>query len=152
MYYAKKLNCIKNEQGNFCPYSLSNIQKFHNSNSLTDGEILTAYMKYFKESCKSKTCIDEISYYIEFIENAYLTNEKEKVEPEEKQFIQDISSLLKSETYTAQNENNNINSSDKTDNSNSKANDKTDVKSGATQITYSNVLFISLAILLSTLF
>jgi len=191
MYYSIKLDCARDEQGILCPYTRGNIQKFHkNIDSMKQEEQSAIYLKYVKESCKSKKCVDEVFNVFDYVENVYLVNKKDKATAEVNQFIQDIYSTLKSETCTSQygktsvNGNNNVNTSnvnissanandntvtssanvngttnasngyinDKTNASNNNANNKTDAKSGATQITYSGVLFAGLAIALSILF
>ena len=87
---------------------------------MTKEEIHAVNMKYIKESCKSKKCVDKFSNSIEFIKNIYLPNQKEKFTPETKQFIKNIFSLLKSETCDAQvantsNNASNVNNNGKTD-------------------------------------
>jgi len=185
-YNSFKNACAKDEQGNFCPYSYVNIQK-NDSLDIIDYKVET-YMEYIKESCKSKKCVDEYLSYIEDMNEIYSITKAEEFRFRNEK---EISSLLKSETCTAQianssNNVSNVNNNGKTDASNTNINGntnvsngtangntnvsnvisnsktdtssnnnnnvKTDAKSGATQITYSNVLFVSLAILLSILF
>jgi len=180
MFYDRKFDCARDEQGTLCPYTPGNIQKFHkNLNSLSWEEQSAIYLKYIKESCKSKKCVDEVFNVFDYLENVYLVNFKDEAASEKKQFIQDIYSILKSDTCTSQygktsvNGNNNVNTSnvntssanansttnasngnvnDKTNASNNNAHNKTDAKSGATQVTYSGILFAGLAISLSILF
>jgi len=177
-----KIVCTKDEQGNFCPYSPANTQTSVNisNNKGRIEEIKFTLIGALKESCKSKKCVDEFQ---SVLENA------KKIASEEKNSlyfgvtnlnINDVSSIINSETCAARyaktnaNGNNNVNASngnangnvvtssgnangssgnsnDKTNATNGNANGKTDEKNGATQVTFSSVLFISLAVVLSTL-
>jgi len=179
IYNSLKIACAKDEQGNYCPYSYANIQNYDSLEDIEyEGPEKTTYMKYLNESCRSKKCIDEYLSYIDNIKEVSSNIEFEELKLRNEKELDKYYSLFKSETCTAQIGKVNVNTNDKVDtsivttsnvnatnvnndskvgSSNDKTNSlngngKTDVKSGATQITYSNVLFVGLTILLSTLF
>jgi len=169
-----KTACAKDEQGNYCPYSPGNPQTAAVIKGMGRSERNEAYTGYIKESCKSKKCVDD---YLNALEIGKTISPSSMFGFTYDKETEEIITYLKSETCTAQavktaqnaqasntsvNGNNNTNASNtnasntnangKTNTSNGNNDNKTDAESGATQVTYSSVLFVSLAILLSALY
>jgi hypothetical protein len=114
IYNSMKMNCAKDEQGNFCSYSPINNEKYYDMMNLTDDDTI-------KEICKSKKCVNELISIFDNLKKVTSNTEVEELKLTNVEELDKIRSLLKSEKCTAQNGKSSV-----------KVNDKVDVSSDGT--------------------
>jgi len=121
--------------------SIKNLPPIEIIDNMDDKEIeeITTYLK--SETCTAQT-----------VQTAPITNTSVNGNNNANASNTNASNTNASNTNTSNTNASNTNANGKTNTSNGNNDNKTDAKSGATQITYSSILFVSLAILLSALY
>jgi len=171
-YQQLKFYCSKDEKGNYCPFTPMELQENYGyeESNWTKNTIIN---KAIKDSCKSKKCTDAYltlaeeakvghqSFYDELKKSGYGSKDieelKNKLESIENKFhryidLDSAETYLKSEQCTSEaaKDGESVKNGE-TANNDKAAKDGEVAKSDATHITYSSVLFVTLAALLSSL-